>query len=767
MSGWMLPGYTEVQRLGEGAYGRVVLARHDGSGQLVAIKYLFDRHLVDDTARAQFRHEAALLRLVASPHVARLHEFVESEQGAAIVMEAVPGVSLRLILRAYDTVAPESALTVLKGSLLGLHAAHLAGAVHRDYKPANVLVQPDQQSKLVDFGLAMLAGQTGQPGGTPAYMAPEQWAGAPATPATDVYAATCVLFHCLTGQRPFDSTDLDHLRHLHQHAPVPLDQVAEPLRPLLAHGMAKDPAVRPHNAEAFVTELERAAHTAFGRDWEATGWQRLATAAGTLLAASPLAWLAGTTSAAGAIGGALGGTSAAATGGTALGGTAVTGTAAAGGTALGGTATAGSTAAGGAGLGGTAVTGAAAGGGTTLGGTAVTGATAGGGTTLGETAAAGTATGGGTALGGTAAAGSAAGGGTTLGGTAVTGATAGGGTALGETAAAGTATGGGTALGGTAAAGSAAGGGTALGGTAVTGAAAGGGSALGGTAVGGTTAAAVGKTVSAAVVGKIVAAVVGAAVVIGGTVVVIDQTTGDDPPAAPPSSTGQAAAVQASVAQRTESFDTFTFDGQYARVSGLADAAVQDRVNAALMAPLDDWIDKTRGGTVEPEPSGNLAAAHTEAEIRMPGPKIISVRYTQSIDSVMFGNRGGYAETVVNVDLTTGRELSVTDVFPDTDTESGMSELAGRIRTAHPDGWCGGEDTADGAPWQLEPDDLDYTTAAGASGVQLAFTPDGVELVVYSDAIGYLAACGYGTLAMPYDAVADLMAPDVAALVTG
>jgi serine/threonine protein kinase len=133
-----VPGFTQLTLLGEGGFGRVVLARHDASRRVVAIKYL---HASDEPARAQFRHEAAILRRVASPHVARLYEFVETPQGAAIVMEAVPGVSLKEVLAQHGALTPEAALAILKGSLLGLAAAHAAGTVHRDYKPGNVLVQ--------------------------------------------------------------------------------------------------------------------------------------------------------------------------------------------------------------------------------------------------------------------------------------------------------------------------------------------------------------------------------------------------------------------------------------------------------------------------------------------------------------------------------------------------------------------------------------------------------------------------------------------------
>jgi hypothetical protein len=292
VSDWTVPGYTQLTVLGEGGFGRVVLARHDASARVVAIKYL---HSTDERSRAQFRHEAAILHRVVSPHVARLYEFAETPAGAAIVMEAVPGVALKQILDQHAVLTPEAALTILKGSLLGLAAAHDAGTVHRDYKPGNVLVQPNNQSKLVDFGIALLSGHSGHSGGTPAYMAPEQWQGGPATPATDVYAATCVFFLCVTGFRPFRDTGTEQLRHAHQYAPPPVEQVPPPVRALVARGMAKDVAARPASAAAFVRELEAAAVRGYGKDWESRGWQRLAGYAGALLAVSPMAWLVSST----------------------------------------------------------------------------------------------------------------------------------------------------------------------------------------------------------------------------------------------------------------------------------------------------------------------------------------------------------------------------------------------------------------------------------------------------------------------------------------
>lgn len=265
---WQLPGYAELRELGSGAQGRVVLARtDDGSGEVVAIKYLSVPG--DERALDRFRHEAALLERVFDSHVARIHRYAEEPgRGAAIVMEAVNGISLRRVLDERKVaLSPEAALAVLKGSLLGLAAAHAVGVVHRDYKPANVIVDVQGRSKLIDFGIAVLTGQ-GDRSGTPAYMAPEQWQGGPASPSTDLYAATCVFYECVTGHRPYSGDDL---RDLHVTAPIPLDDVPEPVRPLVMRGMSKTPDERLWDARAFVEALETTAAQAYGADWEQRG----------------------------------------------------------------------------------------------------------------------------------------------------------------------------------------------------------------------------------------------------------------------------------------------------------------------------------------------------------------------------------------------------------------------------------------------------------------------------------------------------------------
>jgi len=279
MSTWIVPGFAEERPLGRGASGRVVAAVHQASGTRVAIKYL---SLSDPGFLAAFRDEASLLRTLNVPEVVRFLEYVEAPgQGAAIVMELVDGVSLHDMITRQGPASAESALAVLKGSLLGLAAAHRLGIVHRDYKPENVLVDRSGQSKLTDFGVAARTGQAAD-GGTPLYMAPEQWNGAPASPATDIYAATAVFFECLTGHTPYTG-NLSELATQHATGAVPYRMVDEPLQELIARGLAKNPAYRPSDAAQFMTELQAIAASAYGPDWEERGRRHLAERAAALL----------------------------------------------------------------------------------------------------------------------------------------------------------------------------------------------------------------------------------------------------------------------------------------------------------------------------------------------------------------------------------------------------------------------------------------------------------------------------------------------------
>jgi len=286
MPEWKVPGYTELKGLGSGGFGTVMLARHDASGSLVAIKYLHPDLMADAEFTEMFRTEATVLASLDDPNVVRLYEYVEAPAGAAIVMELIGGVSLREILTFQGRTTAEAALAVLQGSLMGLAAAHRRGVVHRDYKPENVLVDGDGVSKLTDFGIAARTGDRPVPAGTLLYAAPEQMAGALASPATDIYALTATFYECLTGRPPYHGEAADLIRQ-HRSEPVPLEPLPEPLRPLVAAGMAKEPASRPTDATTFAGELSTAASRAYGRDWHDRGRSHLAEAALLLVALWP------------------------------------------------------------------------------------------------------------------------------------------------------------------------------------------------------------------------------------------------------------------------------------------------------------------------------------------------------------------------------------------------------------------------------------------------------------------------------------------------
>ena len=163
----------------------------------------------------------------------------------------------------------------------------MRAVVHRDYKPDNVLVDEDGTSKLTDFGIAARAGDRSVRGGTLACAPPEQFGGGSASPAGDVYAATATFFECLTGWPPFHGDTAAALMYQHLSQPVPVDAVPEPVRPLVAAGMAKRPEDRPADATAFVAVLNKVAAAAYGPDWHERGRSHLGEAALLLAALWP------------------------------------------------------------------------------------------------------------------------------------------------------------------------------------------------------------------------------------------------------------------------------------------------------------------------------------------------------------------------------------------------------------------------------------------------------------------------------------------------
>jgi len=273
---WAVPGYTEERLLGHGVSGRVVAAVNDATGQRVAIKYLHENLVRDTESLGELRSEAERLVSLNAPHMVRVFDYVEQPgEGAAIVMELVDGVSLREMLARRGPLGAAAALVVLKDSLLALAAAHSQRLPHRDVKPDNVLIDARGWCTLTDFGVAVKTDKQMRAPGTPEYMAPELWHGAPNVPATDIYAATAVLCESLTGKPPFSGRP-GRLRDHHESTPVPLDEFDPPLQDLIDWGLAKDPAARPGNAMSFASEVEARAAAAYGPYWEDEGRRELA-----------------------------------------------------------------------------------------------------------------------------------------------------------------------------------------------------------------------------------------------------------------------------------------------------------------------------------------------------------------------------------------------------------------------------------------------------------------------------------------------------------
>ncbi|HKE66675.1 MAG TPA: serine/threonine-protein kinase [Micromonosporaceae bacterium] len=273
---WRLPDYTEIGRLGSGATGTVVSAKHDPTGTFVAIKFLSAGRRGRSVPSDWFRGQVKLLTEIDNTNVARLYEYVEGPKGGALVSELVDGVSLSEII-ARGVIEPLASLAVLRGSLRGLAAAHRKGVLHRDFRPANVQVTLAGSPKVVDFGVVPPVESMHPGAGTPLYQAPELWDRNPAGTRSDVYAAAAAFFECLTGHPPFPpAATMAEMRAAHEHGDIPLDEVPEQIRDLVARGLAKDPAERPVDAAAYLASVEQVAAQRFGSDWLRAGEAALA-----------------------------------------------------------------------------------------------------------------------------------------------------------------------------------------------------------------------------------------------------------------------------------------------------------------------------------------------------------------------------------------------------------------------------------------------------------------------------------------------------------
>ena len=256
--------YRLDERIGAGGMGEVWRGTDEVLGRTVAVKVVLPTLVGDPDFVRRFLVEARAMASVNHPAVVSIHDYGSDTTGAYLVMEFVAGEPLSRALGRAGRLTPAATMRVVTQAARALQAVHDNGIVHRDVKPANLLVRADGGLMLTDFGVARGTGtaltSTGAVLGTPSYLAPEQVLGEPATPLSDVYALGLVAYECLTGRRPFEADSPYAVAMMRVREPPPPlgDQVPAPVRAVVERALATDPARRWRSAD----DLAAAAHEA-------------------------------------------------------------------------------------------------------------------------------------------------------------------------------------------------------------------------------------------------------------------------------------------------------------------------------------------------------------------------------------------------------------------------------------------------------------------------------------------------------------------------
>jgi serine/threonine-protein kinase len=269
------PRYRSPKRIARGGMGEIYRATDATLGRAVAVKLLAERYSRDDSVRQRFTREAlAAARLSGEPHIVTIFDVGEHAERPFIVMEYLGGGSLEDRIRKDGAQEPVQALEWLEQAALALDAAHGHGVVHRDVKPANLLLDRNGNVHVADFGIASAAGMdsltmTGTVLGTAGYLSPEQAQGERATPASDRYALAVVAYELLSGQRPFENESMTAEAAAHVNEAVPsiaaiCDGLPNEVDPVFRQAMAKNPAERFPTAADFVAALRSALAEAAG-----------------------------------------------------------------------------------------------------------------------------------------------------------------------------------------------------------------------------------------------------------------------------------------------------------------------------------------------------------------------------------------------------------------------------------------------------------------------------------------------------------------------
>lgn len=264
--GYLAGRYRFVELIALGGMGEVWLAHDESLGRDVAIKILREELTGDTDFIERFRTEARLTAGLSHRGIAAFYDYGETDGSAYLVMELVIAEPLSATLERERRLSPRHAIPILSQTAHALHAAHLKGVVHRDVKPGNILVDEQGKVKITDFGISRATGDpsltaVGMIMGTAQYLAPEQVAGHPASPSSDIYALGVVAFEVLAGRRPFTGATPLEIATQHAEAPVPPlpRHVPLDLAELVHVTLAKRPNDRPRTAHDLAEALDACA----------------------------------------------------------------------------------------------------------------------------------------------------------------------------------------------------------------------------------------------------------------------------------------------------------------------------------------------------------------------------------------------------------------------------------------------------------------------------------------------------------------------------
>jgi serine/threonine-protein kinase PpkA len=255
-------GYRVLSKIGQGGMSNVYLAKRDSDGEQVALKILNVRPSDDKQQLQRFIQESALISEFDHRNVVRIYDRGFTDEYAYIAMEYFPGGSLKEVIA--RGLSPRQALSLLAQAASALAEIHRLGIVHRDVKPANMMLRADGTMVLADFGIAKKSseamGQTmhGEVFGTPYYISPEQADGQPASQHSDLYSLGVIFYEMLMNRRPYEGDSIVEVISQHLYAPVPrLPQELSDYQPLVDGMLEKDPALRLQSADAVLALIDR------------------------------------------------------------------------------------------------------------------------------------------------------------------------------------------------------------------------------------------------------------------------------------------------------------------------------------------------------------------------------------------------------------------------------------------------------------------------------------------------------------------------------